>query len=77
MSKRPLNVGMTVRLPPIAAATRDGPAMFRTESSTVHHIEYRIEQVVRLDGGDTLYKIKSEAEPLDRIVDETDLKRQP
>ena len=77
MSKPALNVGMTVRLPPIAAPTRDGPTMFRIESRTVHHVEYRIEQLVRLDSGVTLYKIKSETEPFDRIVDESDLKPQP
>ena len=40
-------------------------------------IEYRIEQLVRLDSGVTLYKIKSEMEPFDRIVDEADLAPQP
>jgi len=35
--------------------------------------EYRIEQLVRLEDGAILYKIKCEAEPFDRIVSECDL----
>jgi len=35
--------------------------------------EYRIEQLVRLDEGPTLYKIKADAEPFDRVVAERDL----
>jgi hypothetical protein len=73
MSKRALDVGSIVRFPPIAATPRRGAAMCRSEC----RIEYRIEQLVRLDSGVTLYKIKSETEPFDRIVDESDLATQP
>ena len=30
---------------------------------------YRIEQLLRLDGGATLYKIRCDAEPFDRVVE--------
>jgi hypothetical protein len=74
MAKRALNVGSIVRFPPIAAATtRRGAAMCRSD----YRIEYRIEQLVRLECGTVLYKIKSETEPFDRIVDESDLAAQP
>jgi hypothetical protein len=36
---------------------------------------YRIEQLLKLDDGATLYKIRHDAEPFDRIVSERDLGR--
>jgi hypothetical protein len=36
---------------------------------------YRIEQLLTLDDGATLYKIRHENEPFDRIVSERDLGR--
>jgi hypothetical protein len=61
MSKRTLDVGTIVHLPHIATTTRDGAAMFR------------VEELLRLDNGSTLYKVKSETEPFDRIIAECDL----
>lgn len=37
--------------------------------------EYRIEQLLVVDEGPTLYKIKTDAEPFDRVVAERDLTR--
>jgi hypothetical protein len=34
---------------------------------------YRIEQLLRLGDGDTLYKIRNDAEPFDRVVAEAEL----
>jgi hypothetical protein len=45
--------------------SRDGEATFR------------IEALLRLDHGITLYKVKSESEPFDRIVAESDLSPRP
>ena len=56
-----LNVGSFVMLPHIAPTTRTGPATFR------------IEELLTLNEGIVLYKVKSEAEPFDRIVDEREL----
>jgi hypothetical protein len=61
MAELTLNVGSFVMLPHIAATTRTGPATFR------------IEELLTLDDGLILYKVKSEAEPFDRIVDEREL----
>ncbi len=61
MSKRTLDVGAIVHLPHIATTTRDGAATFR------------VEELLQLDNGSTLYKVKSEAEPFDRILAEGDL----
>jgi hypothetical protein len=61
MSKRELDVGAIVHLPHMATTARDGAATFR------------IEELLRLEDGMTLYKVKCEAEPFDRIVAECDL----
>ncbi len=61
MSKGTFNVGSIVRFVRVTA----------TESARA--LEYRIEQLVRLEEGATLYKIRSEAEPFDRVVAEGDL----
>jgi hypothetical protein len=61
MSKRELNVGSIVHFAPQHRANgADIPA-------------YRIEQRLELKDGATLYKIRSETEPFDRIVGEGDL----
>jgi hypothetical protein len=65
MSKRTLTVGAIVRLPRVATTTRNGTATFR------------IEQLLQLEDGLTLYKVKSETEPFDRIVAECDLAVRP
>lgn len=36
---------------------------------------YRIEQLLTLDGGATLYKVRNDDEPFDRVVAEHDLHR--
>ena len=36
---------------------------------------YRIEQLLTLDDGDTLYKVRHDAEPFDRVVSERDLSK--
>ena len=61
MAQLTLNVGSFVTLPHIAATTRTVPATFR------------IEELLTVDDGLILYKVKSEAEPFDRIVDEREL----
>ncbi|HEY7669453.1 MAG TPA: hypothetical protein VH852_02345 [Hyphomicrobium sp.] len=61
MSKRTLSVGAIVRLPHMATTARDDAATFR------------IEELLPLNDGITLYKVKCEAEPFDRIVAECDL----
>jgi hypothetical protein len=61
MAQLTLNVGSLVILPHIAATTRTGSTTFR------------IEELLTLDDGLILYKVKSEAEPFDRIVDEREL----
>lgn len=61
MSAHKLKVGAIVRL-----------ARMHVRIGAKHH-DYRIEQLVPLKDGGTLYKIKSEAEPFDRIVCEGDL----
>jgi hypothetical protein len=38
---------------------------------------YRIEQLLKLDCGGTLYKIRSDAEPFDRVVAEQQLTPPP
>ncbi len=50
---------------PACAASRNGAASFR------------IEELLRLDNGDTLYKVKSDTEPFDRVVAECDLALMP
>jgi hypothetical protein len=61
MAQLTLNVGSFVTLPHIAATTRTVPATFL------------IQELLTLDDGLILYKVKSEAEPFDRIVDEREL----
>ncbi len=56
-----LNVGSMVLLPHVAATTRSGTPTFR------------IEELLQLDDGLVLYKVKNEAEPFDRIVDAREL----
>jgi hypothetical protein len=58
MSQRKLSVGAMVQARHLAASTL-------TERTS-----FRIEQLVQLEGGGLLYKIKSDGEPFDRIVDE-------
>ena len=65
MSKRKLDVGAVVHIRHVAVTARDGAATFR------------IEELLRLDDGSTLYKVKSDAEPFDRIVAECDLALRP
>ncbi len=64
MSKRKLDVGTVVRFVRVRTTMSTGAS------------EYRVEQLLRLECGDTLYKIKSNAEPFDRIVSEHDLATQ-
>jgi len=61
MSERKLDVGAIVHFSRLEARTG------------AHAPEYRIEQLLVLADGVTLYKIKSAAEPFDRIVSECDL----
>lgn len=63
MSRRELDVGSFVHLPAL-----DQP-------SEAAECAYRIEQLVKTMEGPTLYKIKADAEPFDRVVTERDLKR--
>jgi hypothetical protein len=65
MSKRRLDVGAIVYLSSITATARNGATAFR------------IEELLRLDDGLTLYKVRSETEPFDRIVAECDLTQHP
>ena len=57
MSRRELEVGSFVRV------TGFEVGHMAPEAS------YRIEQLLRLDGGATLYKIRCDAEPFDRVVE--------
>ena len=63
MSRRELAIGSFVHF----TAMESGPAAFGCE--------YRIEQLLMVDEGATLYKIKTDAEPFDRVVAESDLTR--
>jgi hypothetical protein len=60
MSQRKLSVGAIVQ-------ARHAPSTFAELTS------FRVEQLVQLEGGGLLYKIKSDGEPFDRIVDEHEL----
>jgi len=40
-------------------------------------VAFRIKELLRLGDGDTLYKVKSDTEPFDRIVAECDLALSP
>jgi hypothetical protein len=70
MEKRRLDVGAIVQL----AHTHRAHV-----ATTSHHaaVAFRIEELLRLDNGITLYKVKSENEPFDRIVAECDLAPRP
>jgi hypothetical protein len=61
MSRRELNVGSIVHFTP------------RERANGAATPAYRIEQLLTPEDGATLYKIRSEAEPFDRIVSEGDL----
>jgi hypothetical protein len=61
MPKRQLHVGAIVHISHVALTAGDGTAIFR------------IKELLRLDDGDTLYKVKNDTEPFDRIVAECDL----
>ena len=58
-SERELSVGAVVRC--------------RRETAVNGSFEYRIEELLRLADGATLYWIKSDAEPFQRVVSERDL----
>ena len=60
MAQLTLNVGSMVLLPHVPATTRSPPT-------------FRVEELLTLDDGLILYKVKSETEPFDRIVDEREL----
>ena len=61
MSKRELVVGAIVHIRHVAASAAT----------------YRIAELLLLDNGIILYKVKSETEPFDRIVAEPDLALDP
>jgi hypothetical protein len=61
MSERELSVGAVVRCRREMAVNGSGS------------FEYRIEELLRLADGATLYWIKSDAEPFQRVVSERDL----
>ena len=66
MSRRQLNVGATVHF----TRTVRIDAMPKAEAAV-----YRVEQLLKLPDGATLYTIKSETEPFERVVSEYDLDR--
>jgi hypothetical protein len=61
MSRRQLDIGSFVHFASFAAGQAAPEAAFR------------IEQLLKLDDGATLYKIRADAEPFDRVVAEHDL----
>jgi hypothetical protein len=63
MSRRELAIGSFVHLSGLEAG------LAAPEAS------YRIEQLLKLEGGKTLYKVRNDAEPFDRVVGERDLGR--
>ena len=63
MSRRELNVGAFVHFTEFASGYAPPEA------------SYRIEQLLTLQDGATLYKIRNDAEPFDRVVAERDLSR--
>jgi hypothetical protein len=63
MSGRELAIGSFVQLSGIETG------LLAPEAS------YRIEQLLTLEGGLTLYKVRSDDEPFDRVVAERDLHR--
>jgi hypothetical protein len=56
MSRRELEIGAFVQISGLEVGQMPPEA------------SYRIEQLLELDGGPTLYKVRSDAEPFDRIV---------
>ncbi len=60
MSQRPLHVGAMVMMQAVAS----------TDGATQEF--YRIEQLFEVPDGSWLYKIRSDAEPFDRIVSDVD-----
>lgn len=65
MSRRELEIGSFVQI------TGFEMGQMAPEAS------YRIEQLLKLDGGATLCKIRSDAEPFDRVVSARQLTRIP
>jgi hypothetical protein len=63
MSRRELDIGAFVHFAGFATGYAPPEA------------SYRIEQLLTLQDGATLYKIRNEAEPFDRVVAERDLNR--
>ena len=61
MSERELSVGAVVRCRRVTVVNGSGP------------LEYRIEELLHLADGATLYWIKCDAEPFLRVVSERDL----
>ena len=61
MSRRALSVGSFVHFIGFGASGREAP------------LPYRIEGLMHLDDGATLYTIRNDAEPFDRVVVEHDL----
>jgi hypothetical protein len=61
MSKRQLDVGAIVHIRHVAVTTGDDAARFR------------IQELLVLDDGSTVYKVRNDFEPFDRIVGERDL----
>ena len=66
MSRRQWKVGATVHF----TRTVRIDAMPKAEAAV-----YRVEQLLKLPDGATLYTIKSETEPFERVVSECDLDR--
>jgi hypothetical protein len=66
MSTRELNVGATVHF----SRTVRIDAMPKAEAAV-----YRVENMLKMPDGATLYTIKSEAEPFERVVAASDLDR--
>jgi hypothetical protein len=64
MSTRELNVGATVHF----TRTMRVEAMPKAEAAV-----YRVEKLLKLPDGATLYTIKNEAEPFERVVAASDL----
>lgn len=63
MPSQRLSVGATVRFTRVDA---DAPDQMR---------DYRVEQLIAIETGVTLYKIRNASEPFDRLVSEADLVR--
>lgn len=63
MSRRELDVGSFVHLSGLEAG------LLAPEAS------YRVEQLLKREDGGTLYKIRHDGEPFDRVVSERDLSK--